>query len=179
MREPCLCGCGEITVWGKYKRGHYRKTPEWKEISAKAKTTHGMTGTRVHTTWVNIRQRCHNPNVAHYERYGGRGITVCDRWRESFENFYADMGDPPEGTEIDRIKNEKGYEPGNCEWVTRSKNNRHRRSTRWIEVEGRKVSMAEASELTGIPYSTLKDRISKNKDPLKGDRNGRVRPPKI
>lgn len=165
----CECGCGSLVKSGMpFARGHHNRSPEHRQRLTSAKTTHGKNGTKVYDTWINIKQRCHNPKVPHYERYGARGVTVCDRWRESFDNFYNDMGDPPEGLELDRIDNSRGYEPGNCKWVTRSENNRHRRSTRWVEVDGRMVSMAEAVEITGIPTSTMKNRLNKNQDPLKG-----------
>lgn len=162
----CLCGCGEVPISGKYKRGHSRRvnpTPTRK--------THGMTGSKIHNVWINIKQRCHNPNVKHFERYGGRGITVCREWLDSFESFYQHMGDPPEGTEIDRLDNDKGYEPGNCEWKTKSANCRNRRSTRWVDVDGIKMSMAEAAEKTGISYNTMKCRIKNNLNPINGERN--------
>lgn len=132
---------------------------------------HGMAGTQVHNTWTNIRQRCHNPKVPHYPRYGGRGITVCDRWRQSFELFFEDMGIPPEGTEIERKDNLVGYTPDNCIWATRSVNCRNRRSTRWINVDGKQLSMAEASEVTGISYNTMKCRLKNNLDPITGERS--------
>lgn len=131
---------------------------------------HGMTGTKVHTTWISIKQRCHNPKVAHYPRYGGRGITVCDRWRESFENFFADMGNPPEGMDLDRINNEEGYSPENCKWATRSSNCRNRRSTRWVEVEGKRMSMVEAAEVAGISYDTMRSRVKFGMNPVTGER---------
>lgn len=70
--------------------------------------------------------RCTNPNAINYERYGGRGIKVCRRWR-NFRSFYADMGDPPRGKTLDRVNNDKGYSPANCRWSTRVEQRRNRR----------------------------------------------------
>ena len=96
---------------------------------------HGMSKTPVYGSWENMIQRCTNPKSNNYQRWGGRGITVCDRWRD-FKNFYADMGDPPDGCSIDRIDNDKGYCLENCRWATIKEQNRNLRTTRFLTLNG-------------------------------------------
>jgi hypothetical protein len=90
---------------------------------------------RAYSTWISMKNRCYVPTSKSYKDYGARGISVCDRWLYSFKNFLEDMGDRPEGKEIDRIDVNGNYEPGNCRWVTRSENNSNRRKYKMKKSE--------------------------------------------
>lgn len=111
-------------------------------------------------------QRCYDEDATSYERYGARGVTVCDRWRfgadgkSGFECFLSDVGERPSlEHSIDRIENELNYDPDNCKWSTVKEQNRNRRSTRWVEFMGRTMSLAEAIELSGLPEARVKRRL--------------------
>src|SRR6185295_15173352 len=114
-----------------------------------------------YAAWGNMLQRCRDPGVRNYDRYGGRGITVCDRWLE-YHNFLQDMGRRPSDVHsLERLNNDGNYEPSNCVWATESTQARNRRSTRIVEFQGREMSLAEAAELTGLPYHALKKRLNR------------------
>lgn len=121
---------------------------------------HSLSRTPEYRAWQTMRLRCHVPTNAAYPDYGGRGITVCDAWRDSPEAFLRDMGRKPSPAhEIDRIDNDRGYEPGNCRWVTRSENDRNRRSTRLLTHAGETLPLVAWSERTGIAADVIVKRL--------------------
>lgn len=125
------------------------------------KRTHGMSMQKqgVYRVWGNMIQRCTNPNLDRYKDYGGRGITVCERWRNSFEAFYADVGDRPEGMFLDRINNDGNYEPNNVRWVTRAQSNLNTRRCKFVTVNSEAKPINEWLRIYGIAYCTYKQRI--------------------
>ena len=124
------------------------------ELKREKLRRHGKTRTREHTIWVGMRQRCKNQNNMAYRHYGGRGITVCERW-SVFENFLADMGEAPVGASIDRIDNDGPYAPHNCRWGTTKEQARNRSVNRIVSVNGDEITLIELAERTGIPYRRL------------------------
>ncbi len=115
-------------------------------------------GTPTYQAWVSMRNRCHNKNTTEYPRYGGRGISTHPDW-DDFEVFYAAVGERPEGLTLERIDNNKNYEPGNVCWATRKEQTRNREISVTITYKSETKTLAEWSEITGIAYHTLKARI--------------------
>jgi len=126
----------------------------------KSVTRHGKTNTPTWKSWWAMIKRCSYKNAINFERYGGRGISVCERWK-NFENFLADMGERPTGMSIDRINVDGNYEPSNCRWATALEQNRNTSKTVFVELSGKKLSIAEAAEIIGVQRETIKRRIKK------------------
>lgn len=115
----------------------------------------------LYDTWRAMIRRCHNPAAGNYPRYGGRGITVCQAWRDSFDAFLEDVPPrPTAGHSLERIDNNRGYEPGNVRWATAAEQARNRRDNHYLTARGRTLLLEEWAEITGIPKSTLFNRIA-------------------
>lgn len=118
--------------------------------------------TREYRIWLSMITRCTNPKRNNYHLYGGRGITVCERWRNSYEAFIADMGRAPsEKHTLDRSDNNKGYSPDNCSWETMSRQARNRRTTRMITYQGRTMAASDWADELGVPLGLITSRLSR------------------
>jgi len=125
---------------------------------------HGMTGTPTYGSWSTMRNRCSEKNLEKRKWYLDKGITVCERWQNSFEAFLEDMGVRPDNTSIDRIDNSDGYSPENCRWATPTEQSRNRCSNYLIEHNGETLCLTEWAERTGLKRETIKARIDDGLD---------------
>lgn len=134
------------------------------------RVTHGATvarkATPEFTSWRAMMERCSNPRHRNWQRYGGRGISVCKRWLE-FKNFLADMGERRPGTTLDRINSAGNYEPENCRWATAAEQSRNRHTTRRITIAGLTLCADEWGSRNGIPAATIYDRLRRGWDPAR------------
>lgn len=126
-----------------------------------------MSGDRTRVSWRSMLSRCYNRRNDRYHLYGGRGITVCDRWRRSYTAFLADMGPRPEGLTLDRIKGNEGYEPGNCRWATPAEQARNRRSTVYLVLDGRRLCLTDWAKDLGVGLSTIRNRLHRHGWPVR------------
>ena len=114
-----------------------------------------------HKTWENIKARCNNPLHVSYHSYGAKGVTVCDRWLESFKNFADDMGPRPAGYTLERKNSALGYSPENCEWASRDTQANNRSSNRHITAFGKTQTVAQWAKETSLPYAYIHYRVFK------------------
>ena len=166
-RWLCKCDCGkEKIIYGcSLKSGNTKSCGcLHKEKTSIANTTHGHSKKReeskTYTAWKSMIKRCTNPKDKYYYCYGGRGITVCKRWRK-FVNFLEDMGEAPEGYQIDRIDNNGNYCKSNCRWVTLKEQARNKRNNHLETYDGKTQCLAVWAEEYQIPYGTLLARINR------------------
>lgn len=163
----CVCDCGNETtvsysnlVGGQVKSCGCLK----KEIASAAATNrnyiHGEEGTHLYRVWSGMKTRCSNPKHVFFNRYGGRGISVCDEWL-TFKGFseWAHANGFREGLSLDRIDNDKGYSPENCRWVPKEMQQRNRTTNHYVTIDGVTLPLISWAEKNGISYNTVLSRI--------------------
>lgn len=159
----CLCDCGAIAlpIKSSIKTGRTISCGCYR-VSGKGRVTHGHRRkgrySSAYTRWCNMKARCLNPRAVEYPQYGGRGIRVCERWL-SFENFLADMGEPPENMSLDRIDNDGDYCPANCRWADNRTQMTNRSDNHFIDWQGERLTIVEWEERFEMPKGRLRRRI--------------------
>lgn len=170
LRWQCRCDCGADSLVlqrtlldGRSRSCGCLSVEVFVARTSKRRRTHGHTVggyTPEYRAWLHMRNRCYNPNVKKFENHGGRGITVCDRWRDSFENFLADMGQRPSPKHsIDRIDNDGHYEPGNCRWAMPRVQQGNKSNNIRVEVEGESLALRHACDRYGVNYKLVHLRL--------------------
>lgn len=173
----CRCVCGvERRVKGQSLRdgvsvscGCYQREGAAKQAIriGKANRTHGMTNSSEWNAWARMKQRCYDPKTPGFERYGGRGVKMCERW-QNFENFFADMGEKPTPEHsIDRIDNDGDYEPSNCRWATCQQQQRNRRDNIVVTHDGKTQCVSAWAEEYGICHHVLGMRLRRGWDMIR------------
>lgn len=156
LQWRCQCDCGGETVvrGGQLRLGRVKSCGCLHIEALLARSvTHGQSRggkrTKAYSAWKNMHTRCYNPNHVDWHSYGGRGIAVAPQWR-SYEQFYADMGDPPEGCSLDRIDFNGDYCAANCRWATFAEQSRNTRQNVWVTYKGRRMVLADAAHEAGL-----------------------------
>jgi hypothetical protein len=168
-RWTCKCVCGAIRVhWAdKLKIGRYKscgcKSRETSVLNLrlgnKGKVLHGMSALSEYGIFIAMKRRCSDPSDISYRNYGGRGISVCERWKE-FKRFYSDMGPRPgPNYSIDRKDTSGNYEPGNCKWSTRKEQARNTRKNVWFELGGERLCIGDWEERIGGSQGVVRRRL--------------------
>ena len=165
----CRCDCGNITTatTSALVTGHKKSCGCYKlERISQSHKTHGESEDPLYHKWEGIKQRCHNPSTKDYPRYGGRGIEVCQEWRDSFEAFrdWALANGYRDDLTIERKDTDGDYCPENCCWATQREQANNRRNNRIVEYKGERKTVAEWAECTGIGYETLRQRLNNGWD---------------
>lgn len=162
----CVCECGNTRTVraGILTRGESQSCGCLKKEIQRARmvaanTLHGMTGTRTHRIWCGIVTRCTDKNSTSFKKYGAKGITISARW-EHFENFYADMGNCPDGLTIDRIDNSKGYESGNCRWASMETQQNNRTNNHCATINGVTKTLAQWQKESPVCRNTIRNRLN-------------------
>lgn len=160
----CICDCGKTVVVKSSSLGRQTNSCGCirRENTSMLKFSHGDTGSPEHRAWGNMKARCYITSSDFYERYGGRGITVCDRWKNSFANFLADVGRRPSPHHsLDRIKVDGNYEPGNVRWATPDVQANNTSVVSYFEWNGITKTCAEWAKDLGVSRAALKSRLQR------------------
>lgn len=170
-KSICACGQFSVTPSTNLLSGDTRSCGCLnREIARKAgdrTRTHGLAGTTTYAIWSSMRDRCTKPHRKDYPRYGGRGISVCDRWMSSFDAFLSDMGIRPSGMSIDRIDTNGNYEPSNCRWATLKEQARNHSRNHNVTIGGVSKCIAQWIEEFGISSGTVSSRMQRGWPPEK------------
>ena len=167
VRLCSVAGCREPHVAKGLCSRHYTRVRKHGSVFANKRLIHGMEGSRVYRIWSGLKNRCTNSRDKDFPDYGGRGIEVCERWKNSFLAFYEDMGDPPtDKHELDRRDNNKGYNKDNCRWVLHVENAQNRRSTKLtkkdvIEIRQSELSTAKLAAIYGVSASHIRSILAR------------------
>lgn len=153
----CVCGNAKVVMGAHLQSGNTTSCGCFRKEVA---TSHGMRHTKIYGVWTHMRDRCYNKSDKRYNCYGGRGISVCDRWLDSFENFFADMGEAPEKMSLDRINVNGDYCPDNCRWATNEQQANNTRTNHFLELGEERFTVAQWSRKTGIRSHTILRRIA-------------------
>ena len=161
----CLCDCGRTISYVGYRLGKHKR-PSCGCVASRQ--THGGTHRREYVVWKGMRVRCTKPWAINYPLYGGRGITICDRWRNSFQAFLDDMGPRPSADHsIERIDNDRGYEPGNVRWATRVEQGRNKRSNHLVTVGDETLPVSAWAERAGMNPRLIRERLARGWEPAR------------
>ncbi|WP_051625859.1 hypothetical protein [Kozakia baliensis] len=159
----CECGNTVESTVGRVKGGNTKSCgcaqKDAIRKTQKLTVTHNMSTSREYISWKSMIARCYNVNDPFYATYGGRGITVCDKWKK-FDGFYACMGERPMGFSLDRINSDGNYEPSNCRWSSNKDQANNRRSNRKIKFEGVERNICEWADFLGVPRVTFRERVN-------------------
>lgn len=181
----CRCDCGATCIKssGNLRQGIKScSTRCGISRSNRKRAKHGLARSKEWRAWCAAKQRCHNPKNPQYENYGGRGITMCKKWRGSFAAFIDHIGLAPSGKHtLDRINNDKGYEPGNVRWVTATEQLNNTRRNRYVFLGDRKLGLGAAAKEFGLTYACVNARVRRGLtgwDVVSPVKTGRERNPK-
>lgn len=153
----CKCSCGNQRSVSScdLKSGHTKSCGCWNlEAIVVNNTTHGMSGSPIYVVWTNMIARCYDSANKRFISYGGRGITVCDKWR-AFEGFFADMGDRPNGMTLERVDVNGNYSPNNCKWATQKEQANNWRKSLRATYKGESFTAMQLSEMLGVKYERI------------------------